>query len=88
VCCELFSVEQSRRKAIAGEFAPDPVSWSWLCASWTAMFSYSSGEDVMSSGRPIAVSKLAATLPANVSPICVNTGNPAHSASLAVAPAL
>jgi hypothetical protein len=43
---------------------------------------------VMSSGRPIAWSKLAATLPANVFPNHVKTGSPAHRASLAVVWAL
>lgn len=63
-------------------------SLSGCVAKSIADISYSSWLAVMSSGRSIALNKLAATLPAKVSPICVKTGNPAHKASLAVVCAL
>ena len=57
-------------------------------ASFKAKASYSSTLRVTSSGRPTALSKLAATRPTKLSPMHVSTGSPTQSASLHVVCAL
>ena len=61
-------VEQGRREAIAFQFVLNCASRPGLVASAMASLSYSSWVEVMSSGKPIALSRLAATRPAKVSP--------------------
>ena len=64
------------------------LNFSGLVASSTAKASYSSCVEVTSSGKWIALRRLAATLLAKDSPMQVNSGNPAHKASLPVVWAL
>jgi hypothetical protein len=57
------------------------------CAFRSAIASYSRRFAATSSGMPIAWNWLAATRPAIVAPMHVNTGKPISSASFAVVPA-
>ena len=61
---------------------------SGFVANSIANASYSSWDEVISSGKFTALSKLAATLLVNDSPIRVNTGRPTRRASLVVVWAL
>ena len=59
-----------------------------LATEYVKLKNTSASDVVMSSGRPAAVSRLAATRLASVCPAQVSTGNPAHNASPVVVCAL
>jgi len=76
------------RRELFCSFCRSAVRRCGLRARASAACSYSSSDFVTNSSMPIAIRRLPATRPANVSPLQVTTGNPAHSASLAVVCAL
>ena len=84
VAGEALGVKQRMRQPFVASCLQYCSRTDGSCASRNASVSWSSMSCVTSSGSPIALSRLAATRPANEPPSRVTTGRPAHSASLAV----
>jgi hypothetical protein len=88
VAPEKVSVKQRMGAVVRCELLLERDNRAGIIAILTASASYSAGDAVTSSSRPMAWSRLAATRPAKVEPRQVRTGTPVQSASHAVVCAL